>query len=222
MKTLRSKKISNLYDPSELEELIHNPAVGRGVGSHLFRPAGKPAPTQLSTVDRFNVTTVDMFNVSPALPAPDRAGSLLQSCRFWQTETGEMVPRSRVRAILSIDDVMSAAEKVVHRALCANSTPAAQGDHLCEMGYEHLCRQTQLSRKTVQRVVDKLVEKDLVAIQGQADIYTRRPTLYRVFSPAEALARMVGRNRLFVAKIGPGFVYAHPALGTLSQERPDK
>ncbi|MGJ5820962.1 hypothetical protein [Paludibaculum fermentans] len=227
MKTSRSRKSSTLYDPSELEELIHNPAVGRGVGSHLFRPAAlpapaPPAPSHLSTVVNFNLTTVDTFNLSPVpADAIASAASLLQSCRFWQTEAGEMVPRARIRLIQSIDDVMSDAEKVAHQALCAHTTPAPQGDYLCEIGYELLCRQTGLSRKTVQRVVDKLVEKDLVAIQRPADIYTRRPTLYRVFSPAEALARMVRRNRLFVAKIGPGFVYAQPAGNLPQSERPE-
>ena len=53
----RSKSKSQLaFDPAELEDLIHTPAVGLGVSSHLLSRA--EPPDQVTTVDKLNLTTV--------------------------------------------------------------------------------------------------------------------------------------------------------------------
>ncbi len=201
MKAPRTRKTPVVYDPQELEDLILNPAVGRGVGSHLISIPPAPKPSNLSTVDMLNLSTVDTYS----LPA---AG------RVWVTEAGELVPQARVRRIGSLADVLNEAEQAVYDALRTQGAPTAEGDRITEMGYDPLCRQTGLARKTIQRVVAKLVLKDAVAIERPADIYSRRPTQYRIFSPAAALRRMAQRQHTHTAKIGPGFVFVQPGPQT--------
>jgi hypothetical protein len=55
-----------------------------------------------------------------------------------------------------------------------------------------------------------LIHKDFIAIEKPADIYRRIPTVYRVFDYRTILAHHLRRGRTHVAKIGPGFTYAHP------------
>jgi predicted transcriptional regulator len=198
VKALRSKRSEPLYDPHELDELIHNPAVGLGIGSHLLSRVVPIATekTNLSTVDRFNSPP------PPAEPAGPETGS-------WVTEGGEAVPAARVRPIRTLQDVLNEAEQAVYDALGAG----AAGETVTEMGYDQLARATGLARKTVQRVVAKLVQKDAVAVERPADIYARRPTLYRIFPPAAALERMAIQKKTHIAKIGPGFVFVRRGEG---------
>jgi len=159
---------------------------------------------------------MDKFNKTPVHPATRPAPSppLTPSpaaTRFWMTESGDVVSPSRVRSIASVDDVLSSAERAAYETLLEQGSEVAGGDRLSELGYDPLRRQTGLSRKTIQRVVDKLIEKDLVAIDRPADIYTRTPTRYRIFHPLTALARMAEKSRHHVAKIGPGLVFVYPA-----------
>lgn len=209
MKAPRARKTPTAYDPQELEDLILNPAVGRGVGSHLISLPAAPKPLNLSTVDRLNVSTVDTSSLPP-------------SGRVWITETGELVPQARVRRINALADVLNEAEQAVYDALRTQGMPTAEGDRVTEMGYEPLGRQTGLARKTIQRVVAKLVAKDTVAIERPADIYSRRPTQYRIFSPAAALRRMIQRQHTHTAKIGPGFVFVQPGPRDLNLSTVDK
>ena len=79
-----------------------------------------------------------------------------------------------------------------------------------QAGYDYLGKRTRLSKKTIQRVIDRLIHKDFIAIEKPADIYRRIPTVYRVFDYRTILAHHLRRGRTHVAKIGPGFTYAHP------------
>jgi hypothetical protein len=68
-------------------------------------------------------------------------------------------------------------------------------------------KRTRLSKKTIQRIVDRLIDKGFIAIEKPADIYQRTSTVYRVYAYREVLERQAQKGRFHVAKIGPGFVY---------------
>jgi predicted transcriptional regulator len=110
---------------------------------------------------------------------------------------------------------VNSAEEAVYDTLWNTKTAqdtATSGDsaRIVQAGYDYLMRRTRLSKKTIQRVVDRLIHKDFIAIEKPADIYRRIPTVYRVFDYRAILAHHLRKGRTHVAKIGPGFTYAHP------------
>ena len=209
-KLSRSKQPA--FDPAELNDLIFTPAVGTGVGSHLVR---SPAPeSQVTTVGTSHLTTVAMPDqASMATVVTSELLNMTTEGRTrpmsWITETGELVPSSRVRPIRSAPDALSAAEQTVYEVLWNWGSAAVSGDRISQAGYDTLVRQTRLSRKTIQRVVDRLLEKEYIAIEKPADIYQRTSTVYRVFAERGILERQAARGRFHVVKIGPGFLYVH-------------
>ena len=193
-KLSRSKQPA--FDPSELEDLIFTPAVGSGVGSHLVR-AREP---EVTTVAERDIATVVRLNVATEGMSPGTS---------WITESGERVPSSRVRPIRAAADALSSAELTVYEALWSWGSSALPDDRISQAGYDTLVRQTRLSRKTIQRVVDRLLEKEYITIEKPADIYLRTSTVYRVFGERGILERQAARGRFHVVKIGPGFLYVH-------------
>lgn len=202
----RSKSKSQLaFDPAELEDLIHTPAVGLGVSSHLLSRA--EPPDQVTTVDTFTLTTVVKRNVTTVVefdvPAP---------ASIWKTESGAILSGRQVRPIRSVDDILSDAERSVVDFLRGLARPG-QGGLLAAAGYDGIGKATGLSRKTVQRIMAKLREKDVLVVDRPADIYTRSVTVYRLRDDAAVLRLHRQRGRTHSARIGPGVVYAAPATG---------
>src|SRR5919197_3480323 len=105
----RSNKKHPDFDPSELEDLIFSPAVGKGVGSHLVTqiPA-TDAFLDLSTVPRkrpTHLTAVDRSDpVEPVIPPSAEVASVplpetapAQPRRnLWITEHGDVISAARV------------------------------------------------------------------------------------------------------------------------------
>ena len=253
----RSNKKQPAFDPSELEDLIFSPAVGKGVGSHLVRGMDQPTvvtssvssqrldlPTvaetdlttvassidlttlretrHLSTVDEIVLSTVDRSDSSEndaALPRPVSP----RAAKLWITEGGDLVPEARVRKIRLAQDVINSAEESVYDTLWNAKllqTDEAEACRIVQAGYDYLVKRTRLARKTIQRIVAKLLEKDFIVVETRADIYQRTATVYRVFSYKAVLDKHVKKGRLYVAKMGPGFSYAKP-LETLPEQGSD-
>lgn len=199
----RSKTKSRLaFDPSELEDLIHTPAVGLGVSSHLL---SRPEPAEdMTTVVKSEMTTVVSTDVTTVVDSAPPPGSL------WRTESGALLTGRQVHPIRSLDDVLSDAERRVVEFLHSVARPG-QGSLLAAAGYDGIGRATGLSRKTVQRVMAKLREKDVLAVDQPADIYTRSVTVYRIRDEAAVLRLHRQRGRTHAARVGPGVVYVAPA-----------
>jgi predicted transcriptional regulator len=251
----RSNKKQPAFDPSELEDLIFSPAVGKGVGSHLVGApnlttvvTSSPSLTDdpeigLSTVVNSALATVDMSELLPdstteALEPPKRSpnahlttlaisgaaesppspGTPPAQCsssqhKLWITENGDLVAEARVRKIRLAQDVINSAEESVYDTLWNAhllQTDEREACRIVQAGYDYLVRRTRLARKTIQRIVAKLIEKDFIAVETRADIYQRTATVYRVFSYKAVLDKHVKKGRLHVAKMGPGFSYARP------------
>jgi predicted transcriptional regulator len=245
------------YDPSELEDLIHNPAVGTGVSSHLLTsPASKEvrdktteATSQVTTVvisKETNAASSDMSIVDRSLYLSDLRGQTNKTTdpnltttvnlpplprlttepnlppvhrpAFWITDKGDPVPPKKVRQVRQAQDALSASEERVYDVLW---TAAPAGDHLSssrrvQAGYDFLTRKTRFSRKTIQRIIDKLIEKEFIEIAVPADIYSRAATVYRVLDYRTVLDRLAQRQRLHVAKIGPGVVFVRVARSDIT------
>ena len=233
-KASRSSKKQPAFDPSELEDLIFSPAVGKGVGSHLVRPGhqttivtsvttSEPTP-DMSTVGRTGpgatvasppymptVVGADLATVATPLVTP--VGKPIAAAKLWITENGDLVSEARVKRIRLAQDVINSAEECVYDTLWNAKLLQADERESCRIvqaGYDYLVKRSRLSRKTIQRIVAKLLEKDFIAIENRADIYQRTSTVYRVFSYKAVLERHVRKGRFYVAKMGPGFSYARP------------
>jgi predicted transcriptional regulator len=149
---------------------------------------------KLSTVERSDFSTVDISDQST-----------VDTLNIWVTEQDVVVPHGRVRRISVPQDVINSAEESVYETL----RTAGDGDPspVVEAGYDYLAKQTHLSKRTIQRIVEKLIDKDFIAIERPADIYRRTSTTYRVFSAKVILERHAQKGRFHVAKQGPGFAY---------------
>ena len=234
-KASRSNKKQPAFDPSELEDLILTPAVGKGVGSHLVHPAlarvtvdTSDLPTveitkaeHLSTVDTSttgDLPTVDTSTV--ARPLPPRHSRKAEK-KLWITEHGDLIPAGRVKRIRLAQDVINSGEECVYDTLWNAKLLEVDERESCRLvqaGYDYLVKRTRLSRKTIQRVIAKLIEKDFIAVETRADIYERAATVYRVFSYKAVLERNLRKGRVHAAKIGPGFAYAKPLEGEENQQ----
>jgi predicted transcriptional regulator len=153
----------------------------------------KPATVDMSTVDR------------------------LAPISLWLTESGEIVPASRVKRIRLAQDVLSPAEESVYDTLWGVKSAGAfkeerESYRIVQAGYDFLMKRTRLSKKTIQRIVDRLLDKGFIAIEKPADIYQRSSTVYRVFAYRAVLDRQAQKGRFHVAKIGPGFVYVREVV----------
>jgi len=129
---------------------------------------------------------------------------------LWTTEEGDLVPGSRVKRIRLAQDALNSSEESVYDTLWnAKAATESDGARIVQAGYDFLMKKTRLSKKTIQRIVDRLIVKDFIAIERPADIYQRTPTVYRVFSYRQVLERQSAKGRFHVVKIGPGLLYAH-------------
>jgi predicted transcriptional regulator len=181
------------------------------VSSELNTVVESDEPTVAEPATAAMKATVDTATVARSIPVS-----------LWLTESGEIVPASRVKRIRLAQDVLSPAEESVYDTLWGvKSTPVFKEEResyrIVQAGYDFLMKRTRLSKKTVQRIVDRLMDKGFIAIEKPADIYLRSSTVYRVFAYRAVLDRQAQKGRFHVAKIGPGFVYVREVADPRSQ-----
>ncbi len=163
---------------------LENEAVAGSARSQSARLAlSRPS---LTTVDRSDRDLDSGSSQSQRIPYQ-------RELNLWVTEDGDLVPQSRVRRIRIAQDVVNSAEEAVYDTLWNTKTVlngAGSGDsaRIVQAGYDYLGKRTRLSKKTIQRVIDRLIHKDFIAIEKPADIYRRIPTVYRVFDYRTILA----------------------------------
>jgi predicted transcriptional regulator len=168
-------------------------------------PTERPAPevsADSETETESNLSTVDsaiQINRQP------------KEVVLWISEQGDLVTQGRVKRIRLAQDVINSAEESVYDTLWTKSqNDEREAFRVVQAGYDYLVKRTRLSKKTIQRIVAKLIDKDFLAVERPADIYQRTSTVYRVFSYKAVLDRHLKRGRFHVAKIGPGFSYVRP------------
>ena len=131
--------------------------------------------------------------------------------RLWISDSGEIVPASRVRRVITAPDALSTGEKVLYNLLL--SAPALRETkeaRSVQAGYDSLTKGTGFSRKTIQRTIDRLIAKHYIDIETPADIYRRTPTVYRVLGGNAILERLAHHDCTHVARIGPGVAFVTP------------
>jgi predicted transcriptional regulator len=176
-----------------------------------------------TVVESNQSTVVGSTSRLPTVVQPDLstvAPAKFRRIIFWITDNGDLVPQGRVKRISIAQDVINSAEESVYDTLWTArpvQTGNRESSRVVQAGYDYLGKKTRLSKKTIQRIVAKLIDKDFIAIERPADIYQRTSTVYRVFSYKAVLERHARKGRTHVAKMGPGFSYVRP----LSDPRPN-
>src|SRR5579864_5770661 len=218
-KPSRSKKSQPEFDPSELGDLIFTPAVGSGVGSHLLTTVQRSVSSTVDTsgqitetepdldltrvaekasVDLSEMTTVAANATVVETPTVAEEATVVRSeVSIWVTEDGQLVPRSRVKRIRLAQDVLNSAEESIYDALWTTKTALREeldSVRIVQAGYDYLMKKTRVSKKTVQRIIDRLIDKDFIAIERPADIYQRSATVYRVFGYRMVLERQAAKG----------------------------
>jgi predicted transcriptional regulator len=159
---------------------------------------------EIPTVARFNPTAESQNRSTVDMSPKPRVG-------VWITDDGLLIPAGRVKRIRLAQDVINPGEEAVYDNLwnARPLQPNGSDFRIVQVGYDYLVKRTRLAKKTIQRIIDKLLHKDFIAIERPADIYQRTPTVYRVFGYKTVLERHMQKGRAHVAKVGPGFSYVH-------------
>jgi hypothetical protein len=168
------------------------------------------APLSVPTIDTWpeddlEVTTI-VTSPAPALP------------QLWISDSGEIVPQSRVRRVQAASEALSTGEQALYNLLWTLPTLRQAADtRSVQAGYDSLTKATGFSRKTIQRTVDRLIAKYYIEIETPADIYRRTSTVYRVFAPRAVLDRLLDRGCTHIARIGPGVAFVTPLANLTSR-----
>jgi hypothetical protein len=221
--TKESAESNEHLDLSTVDKSTANPDLGfvsnRPETSVTTVVTSERDPATVSLLAAETPKTSDMPLVDRSKPGAPR---LVARVKLWQTAKGQLVPDARVKQIRLAQDVINSAEEAVYDALWRDPSGSEEGStRIVQAGYDHLTKRTRLSRKTVQRIVAKLIDKDFIEIAKPADIYQRTSTVYRVFNYHTVLDRHKARGRKHVAKVGPGFSYVWEIADTQQPSTPD-
>jgi predicted transcriptional regulator len=74
-------------------------------------------------------------------------------------------------------------------------------------GYEFLAKQTNLAKKTIQRLIPRLMQKDFIQVEQTPNFYNRTAASYRVFSYKHVLDAAAQQGRTHIAKLGHGIAF---------------
>jgi hypothetical protein len=182
-------------------------------------PADTGVTSDTVPVVSFQVTTIgenQRPSVDTCLEATSEATTVVTSPvavlgRLWISDSGEILPESRVHRIIAAADALSSGEEMLYRFLWHSPALCQTADsRSVQAGYNSLTKGTGFSRKTIQRTIDRLIAKFYIEIETAADIYRRTPTIYRVYGPGAVLNRLARQDCTHIAKIGPGVAFVTP------------
>jgi hypothetical protein len=218
------------FSVAELEEIAQSPAL-QGFDKVLeYRPVLVPAlgpavasvppstdaVSTVSTVEAGLPSTVaasPTSTVDADLSSPVEA--LLQPTvvdaysALWIAEGAEGVfTAARVKRIGVPEDALTRVEQAVYETLWDAGTPTREPYRFAQIGYSELAKRSGVTKRSIQSVIDRLLEKRFIAIETAADITTRRPTTYRVPDRGTMLSLMHDTGRAHVVRTGRGVFYA--------------
>src|SRR5262249_24249023 len=134
------------------------------------------------------------------------------TCRpmeLWIAEGADGVfAQSRITPIRNAQDALTHKEEAVYDALWGKPSSAVEPSRLVKIGYRDLGEKSRVARRTLVRLVDRLIEKGFISIEAKADAATITPTTYRVLSYASIRKFQRESGRHWVLRTGTGVFYA--------------
>jgi hypothetical protein len=88
------------------------------------------------------------------------------------------------------------------------------------MGYAELAAKSRVSKRTIQSVVGRLMDKRFITIVKGADIYHRKAAVYQVRGYAAAIAAQRREGKTWVLRTGTGVFFAHRLPSTVEASSP--
>jgi hypothetical protein len=167
--------------------------------------------TDMTTVATTETPSVDTWLEESSEPTTVVTSGASVLSQLWISESGEVVPGTRVHRVSVAADALSNGERALYELLSKAACLCETRDtRSVQMGYDSLTKASGFSRKTIQRTIDRLIAKHYIEIETPADIYRRTSTVYRVFAGPAVLQRLTGHGCTHVAKIGPGVAFVNP------------
>jgi predicted transcriptional regulator len=167
-----------------------------------------------STVENILASTVEgsLSSTVEVVPA-----STAEGMDLWTVEGGGGVfTRSRLRRITVAQDALTHVEESVYDVLWGVKKKAEQETHrLAQMGYSELAKKSRVSKRTIQSIVDRLIQKNFIQIEVAADMTRRQPTIYKVLGYAAILKHQRDTGRQWVIQTGRGIFYAQKLSSTV-------
>lgn len=154
---------------------------------------------------------------------PIRSGAIIPviyPSAKWITEEGQVVSDKQIRPFRLAQDVLNPNERALYSVLWNSKEARADFEDpnikIVRAGYETLAKQTNMAKKTIQRLVPRLLSKGFIEISENPNFYNRVAAAYKVFSFKRVLETSAEQGRGHVAKLGHGvaFAYQHP-LGSV-------
>ena len=132
----------------------------------------------------------------------------------WITEEGQLVSVKQVRPFKLAQEVLNANERALYSVLWnskeARLDPSDPNTKVVRAGYETLAKRTNMAKKTIQRLIPRLLSKNFIEISESPNFFNRTPASYKVFSFRRVLEVCAEQGRGHVAKLGHGVAFARP------------
>lgn len=145
---------------------------------------------------------------SPQLTTRDQSG------RKWITEDGQIVSEKQVRPFRLAQDALNSNERALYSVLWnsreARADPKDPNIKIVRAGYETLAKQTNMAKKTIQRLIPRLLSKNFIEISENPNFLNRTAAAYRVLAFKKVLDICAEQGRAHVAKLGHGVAFAKP------------
>lgn len=203
-------------------ELKESPNRDSTVGSSRLTtvPSGY-ASTPPPTVVSESVPTVGGdYSDSPQYPVVSRQDPAWTTSvgtgpgRQWVTEEGQVVSEKQIHSFRLAQDSLNPNERAVYQVLWnAREAQPITGEpniKLIRIGYDAMARQSNMAKKTIQRVIPRLISKGFIEVAQAPDFLTRTPSAYRVHSFKKVLDLCKERGRTHIAKLGHGISFIQP------------
>ena len=178
------------------------------IATIVDKPSSTVEDTPAFTVEDRPSSTVEDCGASIVAFGP---ASTVEAGEYWAAEGAPGIfTASRVRQVVMAQDSLTHVEEAVYDVLWGPKRKADQEEHrTVRKGYAELASKSRVSKRTIQSVVDRLIEKRFITIVEPADIYHRKPTVYLVRGYAAVLAAQRAEGKTWVLRTGRGVFFAH-------------
>ena len=141
---------------------------------------------------------------------------------YWTAEGAPGVfMASRVRPVVLAQDSLTHVEETVYDVLWGPKRKGEQEEQrTVSMGYAELAAKSRVSKRTIQSVMGRLIDKRFITIVKGADIYHRKAAVYQVRGYAAAIAAQRREGKAWVLRTGTGVFFAHQLPSTVEARSP--
>jgi hypothetical protein len=210
--SLARVRYADLVALPSLDEIKARKAAAKAAKEAAAKADAEPIVSNTKPVDNSLSIPVDNRLLTPGnnsllSPVDNRLESI--GVELWIAEGADGVfTVSRISRIKQAQDALTHREEKVYDVLWGQKTQSAETSRLSQMGYSELARKSRVDRRTVIRLVDRLLQKGYIHVEAEAVSRTSTPSIYRVMSYGSVLKFQKDTGRSWILKTGTGVFYA--------------